>query len=60
MTSQAIASHRDIGERPRWQTFLFDVVGFAAVIWAIPLTIIVIGAPIGLVVMMVRAVMARL
>lgn len=30
----------------RWRTIVTDLLGFVAVIWAIPLAIIVIGLPI--------------
>ena len=33
---------------PRWRTILFDSLGWVAVIWAIPVAIVVIGAPIAL------------
>jgi hypothetical protein len=31
---------------PRWRTMLFDGLGLMAVIWSIPIAIVVIGAPI--------------
>ena len=38
---------------PRWRTMLVDGLGFIAVIWAIPIAIVVIGAPIALLVKLV-------
>ena len=37
-------------EPSRWKTILLDVVGFVAVIWIVPVAILLIGAPIALVV----------
>jgi hypothetical protein len=37
-------------EPSRWKTILVDAVGFAAVIWVLPVAILVVGAPIALVV----------
>jgi hypothetical protein len=31
---------------PRWRTMLFDGLGLIAIIWSIPIAIVVIGAPI--------------
>ena len=39
---------------PRWRTILFDSLGWVAVIWAIPIAIVVIGAPIALVIKLVQ------
>lgn len=37
-------------EAPVWKTILIDSFGLVAVVWAIPLAILVIGAPIVLIV----------
>jgi hypothetical protein len=37
----------------RWRTILVDGLGFIAIIWAIPIAIVVIGAPIALIVKLV-------
>jgi hypothetical protein len=39
---------------PRWRTLLFDSLGWVAVIWSIPIAIVVIGAPIALLVKLVQ------
>ena len=39
---------------PRWRTMLIDGLGFIALIWSIPIAIVVIGAPIALLVKLVQ------
>ena len=39
---------------PAWKTVLIDVLGFVLVVWSIPAAILVIGAPIGLAIALVR------
>jgi hypothetical protein len=38
----------------RWRTAVLDTMGLFAIIWSIPLVIIVIGAPIALAVFVIR------
>lgn len=38
----------------RWRTAALDTMGFFAIIWSIPLVIIVVGAPIALAVFAIR------
>jgi hypothetical protein len=42
------------GEASRWMTAVGDAFGLVAVIWSIPLAIVVIGAPIALIVMLIK------
>jgi hypothetical protein len=37
-----------------WKTMVIDAVGFAAVIWMIPVAIMVVGAPIALLFVVAR------
>ena len=39
---------------PRWKTILFDSFGWVAVIWSIPIAIVVIAAPIALLIKLVQ------
>ena len=43
-----------VTEAPVWKTILFDSVGMILVVWAIPVAIVLVGAPIALVVALVR------
>jgi hypothetical protein len=40
-------------EPSRWKTIVVDAFGFAAVIWSIPIAILLIGTPIVLVVALI-------
>ena len=42
---------------PAWKTVLIDSLGFVLVVWSIPAAILLIGIPIGLIVMLVTALM---
>jgi hypothetical protein len=39
---------------PAWRTFLVDSVGLVLIVWAIPLAILLIGAPIAAVFVLAR------
>ena len=43
-----------VTEAPAWKTILIDSVGMVLVVWAIPVGILVVGAPIALVVALAR------
>jgi hypothetical protein len=45
---------------PLWRTILTDSIGLVAVIWAIPVAILLVGAPIVLAVALVMAVVGLL
>jgi hypothetical protein len=49
-----------VGEKPRWQVAIGDAFGFVAVIWAIPIAIIVVGLPIALLFLLARMVWGAL
>jgi hypothetical protein len=39
---------------PVWKTFLLDSLGFVLVVWSIPVAILLVGAPIALVIALIR------
>jgi hypothetical protein len=39
---------------PAWKTILIDSLGFVLVVWSIPVVILLVGAPIALVVALIR------
>ena len=41
-----------------WKTILIDLFGFVVVVWSIPVVILLVGAPIALVVALIRWVVA--
>lgn len=45
---------------PLWRTILTDSIGLVAVIWAIPVAILLVGAPIVLAVALVMAIVRML
>lgn len=45
---------------PLWRTILTDSIGLVAVIWAIPVAILLVGAPIVLAVAVVMAIVRML
>ena len=38
----------------RWRTAALDTIGFFAIIWSIPLVIVIVGAPIALALFTIR------
>lgn len=41
----------------RWRTAALDTMGFFAIIWSIPLVIVVLGAPVALAVFVIRQIL---
>jgi len=54
-TAQPVTDHGFVVNEPsRTKTWLLDALGGIAVIWAIPLAIVLVGAPIGLAIAALR------
>ena len=45
----------DAAATPAWKTVLIDSIGLVAVVWSIPVAILLVGTPIALVIVLVIA-----